>query len=97
MKTHDMKLGLIESAIKNSEPFERVGADNRTQEKYFKLMDKYGYVVRTEKTDSFGEHLWIVPENIKDMKPQSLGDYIKQLEAKANGQPIPKQTTLEGQ
>ena len=98
MKINGMSLGLIEDAIKNSEPFERVGTDQRTRNKYFDLMWKYGYVVASQtKNPTDGQTLYVVPETIDSMKPKSLGEYIKELEARANGKPIPEQKTLDAQ
>ena len=81
---------LNDNQIKNSEPFDRVGTDQRTKDKYFSLMVKYNYIV-------LKEDKWFIPDNIKEMKPKSLGEYIKELEAQANGKPIPQQKTLGAQ
>lgn len=80
-----------------SPSFDRIGSDERTKDKYFKMMLKYGYLRITQDSMGKQELFYTVSENIENMSPQSLGDYLKELKAKANNEPIPKQTTLETQ
>lgn len=76
-----------ESAMKATEPFERYGTDHRTRDKYFELMFKYGYI-------KLEGNLFTIPENIESLKPATPTEYLKQLKAQAQGQPIPEQKTL---
>lgn len=96
-REHNIVDGLIESAVKHSEPFDRYGDDQRTQSKYFELMLKYGYVKINADKRCNDEPLFIVPENIRDMKPKSIGEEIKAAEARLNGQPVTEQKTLKGE
>lgn len=89
---------LPEKAVKNMLVFDdNVGNDQRTKDKYFDLMHKYGYVEIANLDDFVQNHkelLYKVPDDIETKKPLTPSENLARLRAQALGLPVPEQKKL---